>query len=559
MKRKPYLYISVLFIIMILSFSAGQKLQLRADENEYYLKIQDALTNFQNVYKQINMHYVEEIDPYEFVRSGIDGMLDKLDPYTVFIDPEGDLRLKIITTGKYGGLGMEIGMRNNRITIISPMSNSPASRAGFKAGDMVEKIDGEDVSKYNSESVSEKLRGPIGTDVEITIRRPGFDELITKKLTREEISIDDVTYFDFVAPGIAYVRLTGFTDKATMEVLNAINELKNEQNIEGFILDLRGNSGGLLESAVEISNIFLPQDTPVVSTNGFRENEFVFRTRSRPVLPDIPVAVLVDEGSASASEIVAGALQDLDRAIIVGTETFGKGLVQKVFTVDKERRTKIKITTAKYYIPSGRCIQKTDYSNNNKVFYKQDSLFSDSHVAEFFTANKRLVYEKGGISPDIHVGGEEVHNVLIELWRKSILFNFAVEYQRKNPQLKSEFAVGDDIFNQFVDYVAENKFDYIIEGENEAIKLAEAIGKNELLTDLKNQTNEIINELDKLKEKDLINHKDEIQRALLSELAEKYFGPYDKIRYEIQDDKQLNAAVEVLNNQNQYKKILAIK
>jgi len=389
-----------------------------ADETDFYKKVQKGLTNFEKVYKQINMHYVEEFDPYEFVRAGIDGMLNKLDPYTVFIEPEADINLKIITTGKYGGLGMEIGMRNKKVTVISPMDNSPAQRAGIRAGDIIEKINGILVSSLSTQKVSTLLRGPIGTDVELSISRNGYDGEISMIITRAEILIEDVNYSDFIKDNIAYVRLTGFTDKAGEELIHAINDLKEKHKIEGFILDLRGNSGGLLESAVEVSNVFLPQNTLVVSTKGYRDGDHEFKTTSNPILPDVPMVVLVDGGSASASEIVAGALQDIDRAIILGSETFGKGLVQKVYNIDNSINTKLKITTAKYYIPSGRCIQKYDYTKENGIFAAKDSINSDDSLPhEFYTINKRKVFEKGGISPDIDVEDSDLSNLVFELYR----------------------------------------------------------------------------------------------------------------------------------------------
>ncbi|MEJ2056181.1 MAG: S41 family peptidase, partial [Calditrichaceae bacterium] len=257
-------------------------------------------------------------------------MLDKLDPYTVFLEEDGERRLQIITTGKYGGLGMEIGLRNKKITVIAPIDNTPAKNMGVQAGDIIQKVNGEDVSGWNVDKVSKLLRGKIGTDVSLEMVRPGLDEPYSITMTRAEIVIDDIGYSGFVEPGVAYLRLTGFTEKASSEMKAAIRKLKNDQDINAFILDLRGNPGGLLEAAVDITNIFVDKNEMVVYTKGFRESEAKFYTRYQPILPDVPLVVLVDEGSASASEIVAGALQDLDRAVIVGEMTFGKGLVQKV-------------------------------------------------------------------------------------------------------------------------------------------------------------------------------------------------------------------------------------
>lgn len=530
-----------------------------ADETDFYKKVQNGLTNFEKVYSKINEHYVEEFDPYKFVKAGIDGMLKKLDPYTVFIEPEGDINLRIITTGKYGGLGMEIGMRNKEVTVISPMDNSPAKRAGIRAGDIIEKIDGISVSSLSTQKVSTLLRGDIGTEVELTIKRNGYSGEISMKIKRAEILIEDVNYSDFFDQNIAYVRLTGFTEKAADELISAIDKLKKEGEIKGFVLDLRGNSGGLLESAVEVANVFLEKNTPVVSTKGFREGEKEFKTTSSPILPDVPLVVLVDGGSASASEIVAGALQDLDRAIILGTETFGKGLVQKVYNIDNSINTKLKITTAKYYIPSGRCIQKFDYTKDNGIFMPQDSItLIDTEKHEFYTINKRKVYEKGGISPDITIKEPDLPNLVFELYRQSAFFNFSVKYQQENSTWKNEHTITDQILDEFFSYINDIDFNYKIEGEENLNKFIELAQKNNTKKDLVESAKSLLTKLETFKSQDLKNHREEIRTALLAELADKYFDNHTRIKYSLENDVQLISAFEVLNNHNEYNKILAI-
>jgi carboxyl-terminal processing protease len=553
--KRPFIILTFVSLILIIS-----PIHITtADETDFYKKVQKGLTNFENVYKKINMHYVEEFDPYEFVRAGIDGMLKKLDPYTVFIEPEADINLKIITTGKYGGLGMEIGMRNKKITVISPMDNSPAKRAGIRAGDIIEKINGISVSTLSTQKVSTLLRGPVGTNVELSIGRNGYDGEILMNITRSEILIEDVNYSDFIDNKTAYIRLTGFTDKASEELINAIKRLKEKHEIESFILDLRGNSGGLLESAVQVANVFLPKDTPVVSTKGFRDGEHEFRTTSNPLLLNIPMVVLVDGGSASASEIVAGALQDLDRAIILGTETFGKGLVQKIYNVDNTINTKLKITTAKYYIPSGRCIQKYDYTKDNGVFVPKDTNVSDDEFhPEFYTINKRKVFEKGGISPDLNIENSELSNLVFELYRQSVFFNFSVKYQQENPILIGEFEISDQILDEFYIYLDEIDFSYKIEGEENLEKFIETTEKNKTSKDLIESAKNLLDKLQTFKKKDLKNKKEEIRISLLAEIADKYFDNHTRIKYSLQNDLQLKSALEVLNNKTEYKKILAI-
>ncbi len=548
-----------IILLLIIPFSDINH-SVQADESEYYNRISKGLMYFRKVYERIQSSYVEEIDPYEFAKSGIDGMLENLDPYTVFIEQDENTRLKIITTGKYGGLGMEIGMRNGQVTVISPMDNSPAQRAGVRAGDIIYKIDGDAASDLSPEDISKRLRGPVGSGVEITINRPGFESEFTLKMVREEIVIEDVSYADFIAPGVAYIRLTSFTDKAGDEFHKEIRKLRERGEIKSFILDLRGNSGGLLESAVDIAGAFLPQGTTVVYTKGSNDGEHSFQTESNPIFPETPLAVLVNNGSASASEIVAGALQDLDRAIIVGTNTFGKGLVQKVFNIDKNSNVKIKITTAKYYIPSGRCVQKQDYSKNNHLFSNNGNKMSkDSLDHEYFTNNHRRVLEKGGINPDIFVEDDSISYLLTELWRQSIPFNFAVQYKIDHPAWTGPFEITNEIFAEFSDFVVQNDFHYQTEGESELEKFINIQKKNNSSAEIITNAESLLKLLQESKHGDLERYRTEISRLLLNELAEKYYGSKDKLKYTLRSDNQLQEAIRLLHDIQQYNKILAIK
>jgi len=554
--KKKYLIITLLLLVLIITPSHITT----ADETDFYLKIQRAISNFEKVYKTTSLHYVEEFDPYEFVKAGIEGMLNNLDPYTVFIEPEGDVNLRIITTGKYGGLGMEIGMRNENVTVISPIDDSPAKRSGIRAGDIIEKINGVSVISLSTQKVSNLLRGPVGTDVELTISRNGFSGEILMNMTREEILIEDVNYSAFVYENIAYVRLTGFTDKAGKELKEAIKDLKNNNSIQAFILDIRGNSGGLLESAVEVASVFLPKNTMVVSTKGFRDGEHEFKTTMEPLLPDIPLVVMVNGGSASASEIVAGALQDLDRAIVVGAETFGKGLVQKVYNVDNNTNTKLKITTSKYYIPSGRCIQKKDYTKNNKVFFSDTAFTSDENKDDkFYTYNKRQVFEKGGITPDIKIEEPELSNLVFELYRQGIFFNFSVHFEQKHPGLGSSLEVSDEVMTEFYNYLESVDFKYEIEGETNLKNFIKATKKNKISNGIGASVEDLLNQLQEFKIKDIRNQKEEIHTALLPELADKYFDDHAKIKFTLKNDNQLHSAIEILKDQTRYNNILAIK
>ncbi len=533
-------------------------LHLQADEQDYYLRLKKGWQYMREVYLQLNQHYVEDVDPYPLIKAGINGMLDKLDPYTVFIDENGERRLRIITTGKYGGLGMEVGLRNKKITVISPIEGTPAQRMGIRAGDIIEKVDDQSVSGWSIEQVSGKLRGKVGTRVKLLLRRPGLEKPFELILTREEIIIKDVSYADFVAPGIAYVTLSGFTEKAAAELKLAIKELQDRGEIKAFILDLRGNPGGLLKSAVDVVNVFVPKGKLVVYTKGFREKEARFYTTKIPVLPDVPLAVLVDEGSASASEIVAGALQDMDRAVIVGEPTFGKGLVQKVYTLDDQFDGRLKITTAKYYVPSGRCIQKRDYGQNNDVFIR-DSSATDSSAHVYFTENKRKVYDHGGIYPDVTVRQDSMNYIVVDLIRKNLLFDFAVDYHQKHPEWRGDFIVNDKIMDLFAAYLKEKNFKPTMIVDNELDKVKK-IARREGYSE---KTLQLIKQLrDRFAgEREAIyqNNLEQIRVLLRLELAEKYYGKDFRQKLSLEDDRQAQETIHILQDQDQYKDILAIQ
>ena len=557
MKYKVRVFIGSLFIISLISIMWVSN-PADADEQDYYLRLKNSWQYMQKVYENLNQHYVEEVDPYPLIKAGIDGMLDKLDPYTVFLEEDGERRLQIITTGKYGGLGMEIGLRNKKVTVIAPIDNTPAKKIGVQAGDIIEKINGKDISGWSVDEVSGQLRGKIVTDVSLEIRRPGLDEPYSITLTRAEILIEDVGYAGFVEPGVAYLRLNGFTEKASDEMIAAIRKLQDEQDIHAFVLDLRGNPGGLLESAVEIVNIFVESDEMVVYTKGFRESEAKFYTRNKPLLPNVPLAVLVDQGSASASEIVAGALQDLDRAVIIGKSTYGKGLVQKIYSIDNNKGAKLKITTARYYIPSGRCIQKTDYGDKNDIFIRDSLMQIQSNVSEFYTRNKRKVEDKGGIYPDIKVSSDSISYVTMELIRNSLIFDFAVKFHNEHLIWQPDTQLADSILTKFKLYVENKDIDYDIEGERELNKLEKIASTQNYSEEILKLIEELKNELDEQKETSFQNNRNEIARALNAELTEKYFGNKDRDRVLLTDDKPVSEAVNILKNDDRYSKILAV-
>ncbi|MBN2424512.1 MAG: S41 family peptidase [Calditrichaceae bacterium] len=529
-----------------------------ADDADYYQKLKKSWTYMRQVYEQLNQHYMEEIDPYPLVKAGIDGMLNKLDPYTVFMEDDGERQLRIITTGKYGGLGLEIGLRNKKVTVISPIEDSPAKKIGIQAGDIIIEIDGKSISDWNIDKVSAHLRGDIGTKVALKIIRPGWEKPFEVTMIRDLIVIEDVNYAGFVAPGIAYVSLTGFTEKAASEMKKAISDLKDEDEIKAFILDLRRNPGGLLSSAVEVVNIFVPKGELVVYTKGYREKETKFFTKDDPLLKDIPLAVLVDEGSASASEIVAGALQDLDRAVIIGEPTFGKGLVQKVYPIDENSDARIKITTAKYFVPSGRCIQRQEY-NSDASFIVRDSLSDEDEADLYFTRNKRMVYDKGGVYPDVLVKKDSLDFYLVDMIRSNLFFDFAVKYHRQYPEWKNEYETDDKILTDFESFIKEQNYtlksiydDEIESLEKQLIQLDDNQAYVRIIDELKIR-------LQHEKQEKYNQNRQRMREILLFELAEKYNGKDFRYQLALKSDAFLKEATTILSDIPHYNDVLAIR
>lgn len=558
-KKNIWPQITLLVLLLFLSiailnssFASNEQMYLKLDKGLFYLK---------QVYETISRNYVDEVDPEGLSKSAIKGIVQELDPYTVFFEKKGSEQLEIITKGKYGGLGMEIGKQENKITVISPIDDTPAQRAGIRAGDIIISIDGISTKDMSINEASEKLRGPASTKVDLEIQRPGLSETIKLTLTRQEIVIKDVPYADFIEPGIAVVRLSSFSDKANMEVREAIRNLQKKGSIEKIILDLRGNPGGLLSSAVEVANIFLTKGEMVVQTRGINERENQFKTTDNPLLPDIPLVVLVDGGSASASEIVAGAIQDLDRGVVIGSKTFGKGLVQQVFPVDKINDAFLKITTAKYYIPSGRCIQKEDYKKNKDVFTDlSDSVDYNNHK-KYFTRNGRVVYGGGGIQPDVEVEREKMDHFLVSLISQGYFFRFTVDYLARHPELRqtNSFTVNEEILNEFRNYLKQKDMDFDIEGESELeefLKIAEEEKYHAELVDL---VTVALQKLEKEKSNEFDKNIEEIRRSLESEFSEKLGGTSARIASILKNDQTIAKALEILKSQKDYSSILAIK
>jgi carboxyl-terminal processing protease len=521
---------------------------------ERYFEIAKSLDIFATLFKEVNAYYVDEVDPKKLIRSSIDGMLESLDPYTDYI-PEDELEsFRVTTTGQYAGIGALIGVINNRTIITHPYKNFPANKAGIRVGDEIIAIDGKNVQGKSTSEVSTLLKGPAKTEVELKIRRSGqpADQVI--KIKREKITISNLAYSGMVGSGIGYIKLDDFTPGASREVADAIVRLKS-QGAQKLILDLRDNPGGLMHEAINIVNLFVPRDKEVVSTKGkVPEWNRAYMTLNNPLDTEIPVAVLIGEGSASASEIVAGALQDYDRAVLVGTKTFGKGLVQT--TRQLSYNAQLKVTTAKYYIPSGRCIQALDYTHRNEDGSVHK--LADSLRVEFKTKNGRKVLDGKGIDPDIDIEDEYLGAVTVALIQEGLIFEFASRYCGQNPvpDLKS-FKVTDAMYNTFLEWIKTQNFSYSTSLEASTNQLVESAKQERYYTELESQLADLKRRVEANKSSDFIRFKKEISEILEQQIAFHYALAEGQAIVSLPRDEVVLQAVKVLGNSREYKAILS--
>lgn len=538
-----------LLVLGIVLLAAGGGFVLDPDADQF-LKINKSIDIFGRVYKEITANYVDEVDPEKFMQAGIDGMLGTLDPYTVYIDKEDGDEVDLLTNGKYGGIGVTIGLRDGVLKIVTVMDGYSAQRAGIVPGDRLVEVGGVKVAAKKPDEVRNLTRGDPGTEVRLLVEREGEKKPLEFVLIREEIQVKNVTYAGYRENGIGYIRLERFSRKAGEEVRQAIKELKIKGDIKGLILDLRGNPGGLLDAAVEVVSKFVPHGTLIVSTRGRRpEAARTYQSTEEPLLGSAPLVLLTDRGSASASEIVAGALQDVDRALIVGGRTFGKGLVQTILPLDFGAQ--LKITTARYYIPSGRSIQEIDYMHRDKngVF----ATVPDSLRREFKTLHGRKVYEYGGIAPDSLVKDEDEGPMVRELLRKSLVFKFANVYAAAHTGEQMQ-SVGEPILEEFKKFLEQQGFDFQEESEGRLKDLRQ-------IADRSHYSKEVLEDLDRLdaglrKEKlrGFERYKDHIARELSIELMGRLKGEQARIEASLKDDLQLKAAEGLLKDRKAYTK-----
>ncbi len=547
--RKRVIVLSVILIGMV-SFSF-------TTPAERYFEIAKNLEIFASVFKEVNNLYVDEINPNKTIRVGIDAMLGSLDPYTNFISEDQVEDFRTQNTGQYGGIGAVTRTIGNRTVVTMVYEEYPAFKNGLKIGDEVLKMDGVDLSKLSLEEANQLMRGQVGTPVKLTVKRTGKNDPIDIEFKREKIKISNVPYFGMIAPDMGYVQLTEFTVDAGKEVKNAVVALK-EKGAKHIILDLRGNPGGLLHEAVNICNIFIPKGKKVVDTKGkVSENNITYQTLNNPVDLEIPVIVLINRGSASASEIVAGTLQDYDRAVVLGEKSYGKGLVQ--IPRPLSYNSQVKITTAKYYTPTGRCIQVLDYSHRRED--GSAGSIPDSVKKEFSTTHGRKVFDGGGIDPDVKIESPQPAMVTQVLFHEGLIFDFATQYAYAHatiPEAKS-FSLTEQEYQEFVTWSKTRNVSYQSALETELNDLVAHAKRERSYDDLKPQLDLIKARIAAGRKNDLVNFKDQIKPLLEEEIVSRYYFEKGIVEARFKNDNEVKKAMDVLRNQSEYKKILRIE
>jgi carboxyl-terminal processing protease len=522
-------------------------------DDDLMLKTRQWIGVFGKVYTEVALNYVDPVDPERFMHAGIDGMLKTLDPYTVYLGEKESDEMDLVTTGKYAGVGITIGVRDGYITVLSPMEGFSAAKQGIQSGDRILEVDGKPLKSLSTDDVRELVRGVPGTSLKMKIEREGELKPLEFVLIREEIPVRNVTYAGFVSDGIAYIRLERFSRTAGDDVRTSIKDLRSKGTIKGVVLDLRDNPGGLLDIAVDVVSKFLPESTLVVSTRGRRsDSERKYYSTETPMLGDVPLAVLVDRGSASASEIVAGAIQDVDRGVIVGTRSFGKGLVQTITRITEN--SSLKITSGWYYTPSGRSIQEIDYFHRTK-----DGVFTvkpDSARKQFRTAHNRIVLDGEGIVPDSTVPDEPTNRLLDELTRKAMLFKFANHLATEKRSFPENFEVTDELIREFDAFLKERDFQYEEEAEVQLKALRETGGKARYGKSFSDEVDRLEKIIGVEKGRAFERYDKEIRNALKLEIIDRLRGEKAAIQASFKDDRQLQVATTLLKNRPVYAKLM---
>jgi len=540
---KTKTFVSLIFIVTIISQGI-----LADNRKDIYKQVRKNQSLMNDVYRQLITNYVDDIDLDVFTKKSIDNMLLELDPYTVFLEKEEKSGIEMLTKGKYGGVGIQIGKREKVLTVISPMENSPAKRAGIISGDKIVKIDGNETESFSMDDAAKLIRGEKGTDVTLTIQRFGENEDIDFVLTRENIKVKDISFSGMLDDQNGYIRLTRFSRNSDIEMKKALEDLL-DQKMTGLVLDLRDNPGGLLNAAVNILDLFIEKGEILVWTEGKTQKSFrKYQSKSDPLVPkDVNITVLVNQGSASASEIVAGAIQDLDRGVVVGRSTFGKGLVQTVYNIDSERS--LKITTAKYFIPSGRLIQKPGYL---PVEILADTSSQDSI---FYTRKGRKVSGAGGITPDYKVDLEIASPILSASWRQGLFFNF-VQKNKINYEVFEDVQSDTSLINLFEEYLYSSELNIFMKGESRYLDM------KDMMLELDSTSVQIQGALDildsyfeELALGQFEKEKKRLQHWLMVEFADYFMGEDGRVKVSSSQDKDIQNAINLLHDPVAYENI----
>ena len=524
-------------------------ISLAVTQSSFYRKIGQSQRIFNQVYNQIFSTYVDELDPDAFTKASIQGITQNLDPYTVFMVEDEQHQVNLLSKGNYGGVGIQLGYRNKTMSVVAPMDGGPAKKAGIISGDVILSVNDEDVRKISFNDAAAKIRGKKGTKVQLTIQRFGDDEPIIFNIVRSTIEVKDVTYLGMLSPTTGYVRLNRFSRNTPKEMHTAFLSLL-DQNASELIIDLRDNPGGLLSASVAILDMIIKEDEPLVSTKGrTKASNRTFFSRQKPVIPsDVKIAVLINQGSASASEIVAGAIQDLDRGIIIGQKSYGKGLVQTQFPIDEKRS--IKITTARYYVPSGRFIQKRDYIDEKYILNKteEDSVFT--------TLGGRKVLGNGGITPDSTITPKLMASLSSQYWRRGYFYSFA---QRHKHQYKTFTSVERDnsIMKKFQSFIDEQEDEILLPGEKELGTVTEKIAKldstNSNINDALSLISDFYGELENVRRK---TESEDIRQVILLEFAGLLDGPEGRLKQALKDDIIVQSTLDILSDKLAYESSL---
>ncbi len=541
---------SLVFLLIVVSIG-----RVSAQGTSSTFEISKNLDIFATMYKELNNNYVDELNHGELVKTSIEALLGKLDPYTVFIS-EADIEdYSFMTTGQYGGIGALIHKQGEYIVVSEPYEGSPSQKAGLIPGDKILKVNDRDTKGKSVSDVSAVLKGEPGTRLKVQVLRDGNTSPQEIEVLREKVSIPNVAHSLVMDGDVGYIKLTGFTQNSGKEVKDAFLKMRENPELKGLIIDLRDNGGGLMNEAVTIANLFMKKGELIVSTKGKTpDRNKSYKTLIQPIDTEIPIVVLVNAYSASASEIVAGAMQDLDRAVIIGQRTFGKGLVQNIIPLSYN--TQMKITVAKYYIPSGRCIQSIDYGHKDSLGFA--GKIPDSLTNSFMTRGGRVVFDGGGISPDLTVEQPMMSNIAISLLTRYLIFDYANKFKRENSTITSakEFVISEEIYGDFVNWLQDKDFDYVTRSEKLLSELKKTAESEKYYQELSAEFALLESKMMHNKQTDLEKFGDEIKSLLRNEIVSRYYFQKGRIEAGVTEDPEVAKAKEILVNREVYNSIL---